>query len=437
MTREGSALFFEQGTGKTWIIMGVIERLIETLNRHVKVLLIVPLSNFDSTWGKLLDEHFGENEHRLSYVLYNYEQVPKNIKWLRKAKWDLVVYDESQRLKDRGGLASRTAKKLAGSATKRIILSGTPIEQAPQNLWAQLRFAAPECFGTRWKDFEDQYLSRTGYMGYKRKFRPERLEAFLARLKPYAIRLKKEDVLKLPPMKVKRVPVVLLGRQRQVYDQLETDMVTTIEGRDITADLAITLTVKLQQVCNGFLYTDDGSLVAVGRAKLRRVITLIHRADKPVVVFFKYREDLRQLQNALGNYRLGVISGRTRKTNSATIEAFQRADIDVLLCQIKSGGVGIDLYRAHHAIFYSMTFSSIDYEQALARLHRIGQNQPVTIWVLYAQNTVDAEIISSILEKRSVSEAILTRLVQRRRFHGKEGKERFQGGRQGSGQEDR
>lgn len=416
LTREGSALFFEQGTGKTWIIMGVIERMLEE-REHVRALIVVPLTNLESTWGKLLDRHFA-SEERLSYTLMNYEAVPKEVKRLRKRNWDLIVYDESQRLKDRGGLASRTAKKLTNSAKKRIILSGTPIEQSPQNLWAQMRFAAPECFGDRWAPFEEEFLYRTGYMGYKRKFREERMDVFLKRLEPYALRVRKEDVLQLPPVTIKRVPVALLGRQREIYDQFEQDSVMTIRGREVTAELAITMTVKLQQICNGFLYTDDGELVGIGRAKLRKTISLIHRADKPVVVFFKYREDLRQLQNALGKYRLGVISGRTRKTRLATLEAFERAEIDVMLCQVKSGGVGIDLQRAHHAIFYSMTFSYIDYEQALARVHRIGQIEPVTIWVVFAKDTVDAEIISSILRKHSVSEAILTRLAKRRRIHG-------------------
>lgn len=410
MVRGGSALFFEQGTGKTWVVMGVIEKLAAQLGRPPTTLVIVPLANLETTWLNLLNAHIPQASERTSIL--NYEAVPPLVKKLRKKRWDLIIYDESQRLKARGSLASRTAKKLADSADKRIILSGTPIEQAPQDLWAQFRFVAPSCFGTRWADFEEEYLRRTGYMGYKRKFIGGKLEQFLTRIKPYALRVKKSEVLTLPPMHIHKVGVELLGNQRRIYDELEESMATTIGTTEVLADLAITQLVRLQQVCGGFLNTDEGS-INVGRAKLRRGKILIDRAPKPIVVFAKYLEELWQLQNALGNYRLGVISGDTRKTRSATIEAFQCADIDVLLCQVRTGGVGIDLPQAKSILFYSTTFSFIDWEQALARAHRIGQVNELMVYVLFAKNTVDEDIFLSILNKQSVSEAVLTRLSRR------------------------
>lgn len=435
--RAGSALFFEQGTGKTWVIAGVIEQLMT--DDDFSCLLVVPLANVETTWSKLLRdklpagvritrdwESFKRAKGHPRILLLHYEAVRgRIIQRLIKQHWTLAVWDESQRLKARASKQSRAAARFH-KVHCRCVLSGTPIEQAPQDLWAQLRFAVPHALGTSWTTFSERFLRPTGYMGYKLKFIDEKLPEFLKLIEPHILRVKKEDVLNLPPIEFKRVPVMLLGEQRRVYEDLERDMITTVQGETVVADMRITQLVRLQQCAGGFVRANPtiadyaavegtkrrarGRIVRVGEAKLRKLRVIVSKATLPVVVFCHYIEELQQIERTFrASMRVATIHGKNRKTRTETIEAFQRGEYDVLVCQIRSGGVGIDLYRASTAIFYSMTHSFIDFDQAIARLHRYGQLNPVVIWLIFAHNTVDAPIYSAVLSKQIVSESVLHR----------------------------
>lgn len=443
-------LFAEQGTGKTYITGGVIEQLWQG---SFTALLIVPLTNLDSTWLTFLHSHFPRHQiydnwddfsiafkagGKIPRVLViHYEAVRKWIKKLRKFKWSLIVYDESQRLKDRGSGQSRDAAKLRDSARRKIILSGTPLEKQPKDLWAQLRFLNPDILGTVWKDFEDEYLEpltidpkkyRPGSMrwhraiklmqmlGNKRKFREDKVPQFITALRPYCVRVTK-GVLNLLPLNVHPVPISLYGDQKRIYDQLSSTQVAYVDDETIIAPLKITLLGKLHQICGGSIKDEDGQVHIVGRAKLRKTLHLIRTKTKPIVVFCRYREEIRQLEGEVRRIikRVEVITGSTKKAERPKlVKAFQAGKIDVLICQLKTGGVGLDLFRACVGILYSLSFSYIDYDQAMSRLHRRGQENEVDIFVLYARGTVDEDIFELISSKRNVTRRILAQLEKNR-----------------------
>ncbi len=424
---DGAALFFQQGTGKTWITGGVLERMDDLTD----ALIVVPLANLETTWLKLLRTELPhlsvatdwESFKKLPtprVLLVNYEGLPDRkrkgktkrgiIHRVRKHPWSIVVYDESQRLKDRGSRASRDAKRLRYAA-RRLILSGTPVEQCPQDLWAQLRFVAPEVLGDRWSDFENKFLRREGYMGHQRVFKRHRMKAFLERIKNVCLRVTKEEVLDLPPLTVKTYPVTLRGDQGRMYRELEDDMVLDLgDGSQVTTELRITQMVKLQQLCGGFIKDDEGHTRRIGRAKLRKALALLNRLPRPVVIFCRNKEEIFWLQEEIPGSE--VLMGKT-KNRPALIERFQLGGVPVLICQIRTGGVGIDLFHAHHAILFSSTFSFIDFDQAISRLHRIGQVWPVVIHLLFAKATIDEDIALAVRFKQSVSDLILNRLKRR------------------------
>ena len=454
VTRLGSAIFAEQGTGKTWITGGIIERIAGMAYRDGETfdaLLVVPLANIQTTWIRLLetipqlivcrswDEYkkfrkgCPPNSNRAAVLILHYEALRGKslVKRVVQRHWSLIVYDESQRLKARGSQASRVAARFR-DADYRVILSGTPIEQSPEDLWAQFRFALPDVFGTRFEDFKNRWLYETGYMGYELKFRQDLVPQFLKLIHPHIRRVLKSDVLDLPPLTYKRATVEMLGEQARVYRDVKRHMMTTVGGDEVTCDMAITQLIALQQITSGFVRVDPTveemqraldeqtstgrktlrlkrRAVHLGSAKLRRLKRILRRVELPVVVFCKYKEELASIARACAHLRVGIISGKTRKTRVETIDAFQRGELDVLICQIRAGGVGLDLFRACNGVFFSCTFSSIDFEQAVARLHRRGQTRPVKFWLIQAANTVDKDIWTALLLKKSVTQLILDR----------------------------
>lgn len=463
LSAKTAGLFFEQGTGKTWITGGVIEHLWDD---SFTGLLIVTLNNLESTWITFLREQLPQVvvyrdwlEYRSAaapkLLILHYEAFPKIVKKARRARFRFAVYDESQKLKARATAASRAAKMISGSAEYKLILSGTPIEKQPQDLWAQFRFLVPGLLEDRWEDFKNRWLEpvspklkkrlamqRRGSESWKRTlhlinmlegkrpFDMTKLEAFLALIKPYALRFTKES-LGLPPVTVYEEVVKLRGRQQRIYSELEDTLVASLgDGKVIMTPLRVTQLMRLHQVAGGYVSDDEGNVVTVGRAKLRRVLRIIKREDKPIVIFFRYLEELWGVYEELKStgLRIATMAGSTKKKDRPLIiEAFQRGEIDVLLCQIKTGGVGIDLFRSHVAIFYSFSHSSIDFEQAKSRLDRRGQTSPVSIFLILAADTVDFDIHQSILGKHSVSSRVLENLKRRKTGNG-EGKRGQAGG---------
>lgn len=441
-SRPGAALFLEQGTGKTYIAAAIVERTAKRYPQGFSALLVVKLANIETTWVRTLEQIAGlvvcrtwqkyqqaRQTAKIRVLLLHYEAVRgKLVRKLAKAHWQVVIYDESQHLKARGSKQSRAAARLR-SVDHRVILSGTPIEQCPQDLWAQFRFALPDVFGRRWEPFAEQWFRKTGYMGYKLKFREQLMPKFLKLIEPHIWRVTKREVLDLPPLTYKRATVEMLGEQARVYREITEHMVCDVGGGTVTCDMAITQLIRQQQVCGGFVRLDPteeeretarrlkkkkvkGRLVYLGSAKARRLKSILLAGDQtPVVVFCKYREELATIVKVCMDLGLafGIVSGKTRKTRTWTIDSFQAGELDVLVCQIRAGGVGIDLFAANVAIFYSCTFSSIDFEQAVCRLHRNGQLRAVTVWLIQAANAVDEEIWSALLLKRSVTRLILDR----------------------------
>jgi len=430
LEKKTVALFFEQGTGKTWITGALIEKL---SNPGFTGLLVVPLSNIETTWVELLKQleptvcrswrEFKKTSGS-KIMLIHYDSFHKIVKQACKIHWSLVVFDESQKIKSRSSRQSRSAKKVHVGDCK-LLLSGTPFDDFlndPQELWAQFRFLVPSLFGTTWRTFDRNYLYPTGYKLKKRKFRKPMLKIFLNKIEPYVMRVKKEEVFDLPLLSYQHVPVDLLGEQGRIYREFEQNMVVALENGTLTAGLRIVQINKLQQICGGFVIDDDGTPRAVGRAKIRKLKSLLKRIELPVVVFCRYTEEIEQLVHELStsNLRLATIQGRNRKERSATVRRFQEGKIDVLIAQVRTGGIGVDLFRASNAVVYSTTFSFIDFDQAVCRLHRGGQTKPVKIFLLYAKNTIDKDVFDAILLKHKVSELVLRRFKRKETYHGKD-----------------
>lgn len=467
-----AALFFEQGTGKTWITGGVIERL---FGPSYIGLLVVPLANLESTWVKFFVEQLPQVPVYRTWEAFKVAPAPKQlllhyeaasnkklITKLRRVRYTFIGYDESQRLKNRASIQSRHAAHLRASAMYKLILSGTPIEENPSDLWAQFRFLNPDVFGTVWKEFVAEYLepldaellerfdtARPGSFRWekvmremriannKRSFDFGKLPQFLELIKPYSLRVTK-DVLNLPPCNMHKVPIKLRGEQRRIYDELARDMVVRIgpNATRVVTPLRVTQLGRLQQIAGGYISDEHGDVHEVGRAKLRALRRIVVRQTGPVVIFCRFLEEIWAIEEnliewAYDNGRppdIRTLTGRNKKNRGALIAEFQAGDVDVLICQIKTGGVGIDLYRSSVAIFFSYTYSYIDFEQAVARLHRRGQTSKVDLFLLHALGTIDEAIYSSILAKRKITSKVLIELEHRRRSHGHEEHDEDQSG---------
>lgn len=427
----GAMLAMDMGTGKSKVVVDLIVNF-----GFTRTLIIAPKSVVN-VWPNQFRTHAGRpvtvvalstgsvaqraKQAKEAYELagvqneplvlvINYESAWRSAfaEFALSVEWDLVVLDESHRIKAPRGKASMFCAQLGTRAKHRLALTGTPMPHSPLDAFAQYRFLDPSVFGTSFVRFRNRYAVMGGYGGHEVvgfQNEDELNEKFYSR----AYRVTK-DVLDLPPVVHTTRTCTLSATTRRLYNQLETNFWAEVESGEVTAANALTKLLRLQQVTCGFVRDDEGNTTQVGTEKRELLADVLEDipADEPVVVFARFQNDLdtiREVAEAQGR-RYGELSGRR---NDLTANSTMPEDIDLLAVQIQAGGVGVDLTRARYVVYYSLGFSLGDYEQSLARSHRPGQERTVTYIHLLAEGTVDERVYTALKNRKEVVQDILER----------------------------
>jgi len=432
--RGGGAamLALEMGVGKTLVALMVLAAMAarrtliccplrvvsvwqQQIERHLDLPLIVV--TLDDTAGsvaskkKLAEEklRLAEATGRQLAVVINYDSVWRApfADWAEKQQWDLIIADESHRLKAPGGKASLAFKRLRSRARARLALTGTPLPHSPLDAYAQFRFLDPTIFGPSFAAFRQKYAVMGGFQK-KQVTGFQHLAEFEALMKTITFRVSK-DVLDLPPETHVTYECELSPEALRVYRDLEEDFVAEVRDGRVTAANAMVKLLRLQQVAGGWVKTDDGQYHRVDTAKQNLLADTLEDIGpkEPVVVFCRFHTDLDAVHEAAKTvgFESLELSGRRDELNR-----WQSGEAQVLAVQISAGGVGVDLTRARYSIYYSLSFSLGEYDQALSRVHRPGQTRPVEHIHLVARQTVDEKILRALEKRAEVVEAILAEI---------------------------
>ena len=342
-------------------------------------------------------------------IVINYDSAwrPPFDEWALQQRWDLVVADETHRLKSPGGKASRYLARLGKIARFRLGLSGTPMPHSPLDVYGYFRFLDPSIFGWSFNHFRQHYAVMGGYknhqvIGYRN------LDELNRKFYSIAFSVGK-DVLDLPPEMHVTYTCPLGPEARRVYRGLERDLIAEVDAGEVTAANALVKLLRLQQITGGHIRTDDGCEVQIDTAKADLLGDVLEdiAPEEPVVVFCRFHRDLDAVKRgaaATGRQAL-ELSGRVDE-----LQRWQAGEAPLLAVQIDSGGVGVDLTRARYAIYYSLGFSLGSYEQSLARIHRPGQTRPVEYIHLVAEGTVDERVMAALAQRADVVNSVLQQL---------------------------
>lgn len=350
-------------------------------------------------------------------VIVNYDSVWRGElgKAIGSHKWGAIILDESHRIKSPGGRASRWLAMLARANPDAMLLclTGTPMPHSPLDLYGQFRFLEPSVFGTSFARMRARYAACDPRFPSKvrRWLRQDELASILD---ANAYRVKADEVLDLPEAIHAAINVPLPSAARKFYDAMEGEMVAKLDAGTVTTQNALTKLLALQRATSGFATLPDGELVAIDGTPAKRLALEDWFEDlpaaEPCVIFCRFRVDIEEVRAACA--KIGRASSELSGERN-TLEQWQAGETSVLVVQIQSGGVGIDLTRAAYAVYYSLGFSLGDYEQSLARLRRPGQTRCVRYYHLVAENTVDNDVYSALQERREVVGAVLSRLSPR------------------------
>lgn len=434
--RREALLWLGMGCGKTRVALELIKRAM--LAGSIRRILVGCPKAVIPAWAKqvslwlpeirivLLDRGTSEAKGRQIIaaladtrpviIVGNYESLWR-IKEIEKTSWDMLIWDEVHRLKSPSGAAGKWAARMGkkNSAAKRLGLSGTLLAHSPLDAFGTWRAVeSPECqtFGQSYTIFKATYAVINPHVpgmviGWRNR------EQFAARVAATTFHRKSEDVLDLPPIHHVEVPVEMTAKECKVYTQLESEFCAEVDGGYITPANAMVGLLRMLQVTSGFMRLDDSDAATQidehpsKRAAFAEMLEDLP-ADEPLVVFCRFRSDIDAVIavcESLGR-SVSELSGRMD-----ALAEWQAGKTAVLVAQIQSGGIGIDLTRASVGIFFSLGHSLSEWLQAIARLHRPGQERHTRFFCLVAtlhgKTTADGRVYQALRERKEVIDVIV------------------------------
>lgn len=436
----GFGELFEMGCGKTLTTIAVAGALYN-LGKIDRVLVVAPTS-VCSVWPHDLNQFaafpwearvlLGDKKKRLKALnelenwpfkalriaVINYESTHREgiYEALAAYKPDLIVCDESQRIKNPSAAQSKALHKLGDAAPFRMILSGTPVQNNAVDLYSQYRFLDPAVYGANFYAFKNRYCIMGGYgqhqiVGYRN------MDELVEKEHSVAYRVTKEECLDLPQQTFINRYVQFTDAEQAIYEQLRKSSFLELEtGENVTATTILTMYLRLMQLTGGFLTADESTRPKqVNTAKLDALADIVDDyvvdAGKKLVIFARFRAEIAAIENLLRLRKIqyGSIYGDVpMEERGKIVEDFQtNPDTKVFVAQIQTAGLGITLHAASTAVFYSYDYNYANYAQALARIHRIGQRFPVTYIHLVVDGSIDEKILAALENKEDMAKTVV------------------------------
>lgn len=427
------ALMLFMGAGKTVITLTAVDKLLHDYFDVCRCLVIAPLRVAEDTWSreaakwdhlrhlsiaKALGSPAARSravESAAEIVIINRENVP----WLvehygRHWPFDMVVVDELSGFKSHQAQRFRALRRVRPQIHRIVGLTGTPAPNGLIDLWAQIYLLDQgERLGrfiTHYREryFEPDKRNATTIFSYKPK--PDAEKAIYQKIGDICVSMKDSDWLTLPGRIDRVVPVALPSAAQTAYKQLEKDLILQLAGDDvIKAGTAATLSNKLLQMANGAAYTEDGRVQEIHSAKLEALANIIEAANgRPVLVFYSYKHDVERIRKYFGKLHPRVLA------DDRDIADWNAGKIPLLLAHPASCGYGLNLQAGGNIIvWFGLTWSLEQYQQANARLYRQGQTEAVIIHHLVAEGTIDEDVMKALQRKAVGQDALLTAVKAR------------------------
>lgn len=459
-TGYGGALLCEPRTGKTKVAIDYASILHQAGKVH-KVIIVCPVSVI-GVWEQEIDAHCPfpydviiwdregraqvdptrRSSTRLQWLIVNFDafSTPDRRsrkgrmairKTLRRWRPELMVLDESHRIKSPSAKKTyaiwSTAWQFGKSKARpikclipyRVIMTGTPVtkKKKASDIYAQWKFLNPQRFSDLPTSdlFKDHFSKWTYRNDYPQWLGNRNIEELRARVAKDAFMVKRADCFDLPVPHHQQIPVELSSHTREVYDDMEREMLAKLANGEITtAQIKLVQALRLSQITSGLAKTDEGKLYAIGKEKLnvtRELLRDLFDADEKVVVAARFRGDLQRLAKLgqdLGVKTHSIRGGQGRRGRDKVLCDFREGSAPrLMLVQPQAASLGIDLSSASIMLWYSLTTSYVDFTQTCDRIAL--SNKPTWFMYLLAKDTIDESIYLSLQEDRDLAEVMLER----------------------------
>lgn len=405
-----AAVFLDMGMGKTVSTLSAIVDLMDSA-QVARVLIVSTVKVITDVWRQEAKKWTHTKHLRFSLVhgspsarfaalkadsdvyLINYE----NLTWLAGLtgpdvpSFDMLVYDESSKMKHH---TAQRFKSMKDFTTERVVLlTGTPAPAGYQGLWSQFYLLDK---GARLlpyvTHFLDRYFKQVGRAQFSKwTIRHGSAKLIRRRISDITISMQAKDYLELPKLIVNDVWLDMAPKHRKLYDELEKELATEINGEEVTAFQVPTMMNKCRQFTSGAVYIDEGDSKwePTTSMKMDALADIIDDAQgTPVLVGYEYKHELERLRK-----RFKVRSAKEK----GVVKEWNAGRVPILAAHPASAGHGLNLqYGGHILVWLTMPWSLENCQQLVKRLHRQGQRRPVVVHRLLARGTVDSAVLATL-----------------------------------------
>lgn len=408
-----SCLMLDCGLGKTVITLTALWELVLDSFDIGRVLVIAPKRVAENVWVQEIRkwEHLtgltavrvlGSEQDRRSALntpAFLYIINRENVTWLvknRRWDFDMVVIDELSSFKSHQAQRFKAMRKVRPLVTRIVGLTATPAPNSLMDLWAEMCLLdMGQRLGRYIGSYRERFFvpdKRNREIVYSYKPREGAEDKIYELISDICISMKAKDHLQMPELVTNRVTVSMSPKEHEVYDRLRRDMVTELNGEELDAVNAASLSNKLQQMASGAVYSSGHQTVVLHSRKLDALEDLIEAANgKPLLVAYWFHHEHDRLHERFD----------CRDINTAEdIAAWCAGEIPVGLIHPASAGHGLNLQSGGSTlVWFSLTWSLELYEQLNDRLWRQGQEHTVVIHHIISEGTIDEDIMSALARK--------------------------------------
>ncbi len=415
----GGCLADDMGLGKTVQALAVlIER-----QKVGPTLVVAPVSvgfnwvNETTRFAPTLRPHLYRDTERGEFlesvgpgdlVVASYGLLLRDAEYFTKIRWGSLVLDEAQFIKNSRTKSAQVVREL--NAEWRLTLTGTPVENQLGDLWSLFRATSPGLFGS-WERFRERYADPIE----KQKL-PERSQALARTVRPFILRRTKNEVLKeLPPRTEMILSAELSPPERKLYEDARLFALTQLAGIDTGKNESrfqvLAMLTRLRQLaCHPRLVDEKWTGSSAKLDVLLETVDEIREGKHRALIFSQFTSHLEIIRKALDarNISYLYLDGQTpEKQRRERVESFQNGQGDFFLISLKAGGTGLNLTGADYVIHMDPWWNPAVEDQATDRAHRIGQNKPVMVYRVVAQETIEEKILALHDKKRNLVAGIM------------------------------